>query len=194
MSDCRENTVENYEEDAALVCNILMSGKKELFEIIVNRYRRPVMTLIFRMTGDYDVSLDLAQETFLKAWKYLKSYRHDMKFSSWLFKIAVNLAKDYQVKHNKTAAHEEPLEDNLGNTVYKEKPEVGLYVESLLGKLQEPYKTALILRFMKDLTYNEISEIMEVTVEQVKNFIFRGRKKCLHIAGEETCYEMSCGK
>ncbi|MEQ8188274.1 MAG: sigma-70 family RNA polymerase sigma factor [Candidatus Eremiobacterota bacterium] len=186
MSNCHEKNCDMAEEDEKLAGKSL-KGDKKSFEILVNRYSKPVMSLIYRMTGDYDGSLDLAQETFLKSWKYLKSYREGMKFSSWLFKIAVNLAKDYKVKYNRNLDCQESVEQGA----YKEDPEGGLYIKSLLEKLEEPYKTAIILRFMNDLTYGEISEIMSVSPEQVKNYIFRGRKSLIKLAREEDFYEVS---
>jgi RNA polymerase sigma-70 factor (ECF subfamily) len=109
------------------------------------------------------------------------------EISSWLFKIAVNLAKDYSVKYNRNLACKESVEQ----AAYKENLEEGLYVKSLLERLEEPYKTAVILRFMNDLTYGEISEIMSVSPEQVKNYIFRGRKSLIKLAREEDFYEVS---
>jgi len=187
MIDCHEKICEVTEEDEKLVSKVI-KGDKKSFEILVNRYRRPVMKLLFRMTGDYDISLDLGQETFLKSWKYLKSYREGMKFSSWLFKIAANLAKDYKYKNS--MKYEESIEDNKSIQSYKENPENGLYIKSLLEKLEEPYKTAIILRFISDFTYDEISEIMAVSPEQVKNYIFRGRKFLIKLAREEEYYEL----
>jgi RNA polymerase sigma-70 factor (ECF subfamily) len=185
MIDCHEKVCDMPEEDEKFVSKVI-KGDKKSFEILVNRYRRPVMKLLFRMTGDYDISLDLAQETFLKSWKYLKSYREGMKFSSWLFKIAANLAKDYKYKKHP----EESIEDNKFIQSYKENPENGLYIKSLLQKLEEPYKTAIILRFISDFTYSEIAEIMSVSPEQVKNYIFRGRKFLIKLAREEEYYEL----
>ncbi|MEQ8168533.1 MAG: sigma factor-like helix-turn-helix DNA-binding protein, partial [Candidatus Eremiobacterota bacterium] len=73
-------------------------------------------------------------------------------------------------------------------------PEGGLYIKSLLDRLEEPYKTAIVLRFMSELTYVEISEIMSVSPEQVKNYIFRGRKSLIKLAREEDFYEVSLGR
>lgn len=189
MIECHKKNCDIQEDDEKLAARAL-KGDKKSFEILVNRYSKPVMSLIYRMTGDYDGSLDLAQETFLKSWKYLKSYREGMKFSSWLFKIAANLAKDYKVKYNRNL----DCEESVKPVAYKENPEGGLYIKSLLEKLEEPYKTAIILRFMNDLTYGEISEIMSVSPEQVKNYIFRGRKSLIKLAGKEDLYELSHGR
>lgn len=193
MIECHKKNCDIQEDDEKLAARAL-KGDKKSFEILVNRYSKPVMSLICRMTGDYDGSLDLAQETFLKSWKYLKSYREGMKFSSWLFKIAVNLAKDYKVKYKRSLDNEEPVEENQSVASYNKNPEGGLYIKSLLEKLEEPYKTAIILRFMNDLTYGEISEIMSVSPEQVKNYIFRGRKSLIKLAGKEDLYELSHGR
>ncbi len=193
MSNCHERICGMTEDDEKLAGKSI-KGDKKSFEILVNRYSKPVMSLIYRMTGDYDGSLDLAQETFLKSWKYLKSYREGMKFSSWLFKIAVNLAKDYMVKYKRTLNQEVSIEDNQSVASYSRNPEGGLYIKSLLERLEEPYRTAIILRFMSDFTYGEISEIMSVSPEQVKNYIFRGRKSLIKLAREEELYELSPGR
>ncbi|MEQ8169206.1 MAG: sigma factor, partial [Candidatus Eremiobacterota bacterium] len=118
MIDCHDKNCNMAEEDEKFVKKVL-KGDKKSFEILVNSYSKPVMSLIFKMTGDYDISLDLAQETFLKSWKYLKSYREGMKFSSWLFKIAANVVKDYKLKYKRNLSCENFLEQ----PVYNENPE-----------------------------------------------------------------------
>jgi len=173
--------------DEDLVARILESGDRNAFAPIVERYRKPVMKLMYRMTGDYDGSLELAQETFIKAWSYLKSYRAGMRFSSWLFKIAANLAVDFNRKRSIRMEREGPLDDGGPEVAVKgweQTLERGLFVTHLLGSLKEPYKTAVVLRFMRDLSYDEIAKIMQTTVEQVKNYLFRGRKHLLELAKE----------
>ena len=174
-------------DDEALVDRIVKSGDKNHFEPIVERYKRPIMKLLYRMTGDYETSMELAQETFLKAWNYLKSYHREMKFHSWLFKIAHNLAIDHISKKRRRMENETPLDEvaqDFKKNGWEKRVEGGMYVQSLLDKLRDPYRTAVILRFMEDLTYEDIASIMETTVEQVKNYLFRGRKYLLELAGE----------
>lgn len=171
--------------DEVLVAKVLREGDKDSFEPLVERYKKPVLTLLFRMTGDYQASLELAQETFLKAWNHLRSYNSDRRFSSWIFKIAHNCAID----HNRQKARSREMEREIcrqeATTANREKHlEENLFLQQLIDKLKEPYKTAVVLRFMGDLSYDEIGRIMEATLQQVKNYLFRGRKKLLQLAAE----------
>ncbi len=173
--------------DEEIIERVLKFRDKNTFELVVERYKKPVMTIAYRMTGDYEGSVEVAQETFVKAWSYLRSYRREMRFSSWLFKIAANEAKDFLSRRRRNIEHESPLEDKESiriQTGWEEKAEGGIMVQSLLNDLKEPYKTAVILRFMEDLSYEEIAKIMECSIEQVKNYLFRGRKYLLTLARE----------
>jgi len=173
--------------DEELVERVLKSRDRNSFELIVERYRKPVMTIAYRMTGDYEGSVEIAQETFIKAWRYLGSYRPDMRFSSWLFKIAANEARDHAGRKRRSLEHEISLEDRESGPLessWQEKTDGAIMVQSLLDELREPYKTAVILRFMEDLSYEEISRIMDCSIEQVKNYLFRGRKYLLTLARE----------
>lgn len=173
--------------DEELVERVLKSRDRNSFELIVERYKKPVMTIAYRMTGDYEGSVEIAQETFIKAWRYLGAYRPDMRFSSWLFKIAANEARDHTGRKRRSMEREIPLEDRESGPLessWQEKADRAIMVQSLLDDLREPYKTAVILRFMEDLSYEEIAKIMDCSVEQVKNYLFRGRKYLLALARE----------
>ncbi|MHC9541150.1 MAG: RNA polymerase sigma factor [Vulcanimicrobiota bacterium] len=180
---------EGASRDEEIIERVLKSRDKNTFELVVERYKKPVMTIAYRMTGDYEGSVEIAQETFIKAWSYLRSYRREMRFSSWLFKIAANQANDFLARRRRNIERESPLEDKESvqpQNNWQEKAEGGILVQSLLNELREPYKTAVILRFMEDLTYEEIGQIMECSIEQVKNYLFRGRKYLLTLAREGT--------
>jgi len=191
VADLKVYGKENMEEEREIISRVL-AGDRKAFELIVNRYKNPVMKIVFRSTGNYDASLDITQETFFKAWKYLKSYRPDMKFSSWIFKIATNLARDYNKTCKESLKGEEILMEHITLKYETENysPDNEIYIQSLLQKLDEPYRTAIILRYIRDLNYDEIANIMEVTAGQVKNYLFRGRKYLLNLAGEEEYNEI----
>jgi len=186
LADLKVQEKENMEEEREIISRVL-AGDRKAFEFIVNRYKNPVMKIVFRSTGNYDASLDITQETFFKAWKYLKSYRPDMRFSSWIFKIATNLARDYNKTCKESLNGEEILMEHITLKYETENysPDNEIYIRSLLQKLDEPYRTAIILRYIRDLNYDEIANIMEVNPGQVKNYLFRGRKYLLNLAGEE---------
>ena len=187
--DLKKYDMEVVQDDKEIVSRVL-AGDKKCFEILVNRYKKPLLKVIFRIIGDYDASLDILQETFLRAWKYLKSYRSEQKFSSWLFKIATNLSRDYHKSYKKDREKEKKLGNKADTCRWEDVKDNKIYVTHILKGLKEPYRTAIVLRFIKDFKYDEIAHIMEVTTEQVKNYLFRGRKYLLEILREEENYEI----
>src|SRR3954466_4317958 len=84
----------NASGDADLVVRAL-AGREDGFEELVRRYQRPIVAYVYRMVGDYDTALDLAQEVFIKVYNSLGRYRPEFKFSTWIYKIAHNSAVDY---------------------------------------------------------------------------------------------------
>src|SRR5512145_2257871 len=97
-------------DDAQLVRQILR-GKRELFGILLERYQKPIFNFIYRFYGNYDLSQELTQETFLRAYQFLRSYDTSRKFSTWLYTVAKNLCLD-ELKKQKSA-REVPLDDAI---------------------------------------------------------------------------------
>src|SRR5436309_13783686 len=87
------------EADSELVVRAL-KGREEGFEELVRRYQRPIVAYVYRMVGDYDAALDLAQEVFIKVYGSLTRYRPEFKFSTWIYRIAHNAAIDHLRRYN----------------------------------------------------------------------------------------------
>ncbi|MDQ7824240.1 MAG: RNA polymerase sigma factor [Candidatus Eremiobacteraeota bacterium] len=187
MTEAQENTT-RLSPDQEVMGRLFVSGDPDDFQELVERFKKPVMKLVYRMTGDYEGSLEVAQETFIKAWRSRKAYDRKRPFTPWLFKIAANAASDFIAK--KRAKGEEPLEsaegpgEGLQGCHWQDSVIGNISAQELLSKLDEPYRTALILRFVEDLTYDDIARVMETTAAQVKNYLFRGRQKLAGIAKE----------
>jgi RNA polymerase sigma-70 factor (ECF subfamily) len=178
-------------DDKELVARAL-EGDEPAFRELLERFRRPVFSLVYRMIGDREQAEDLAQESFVKAFNNLDSYNPNYRFSSWLFKIANNHAIDHLRRarlatvsihgspHAANAEREE--ETRIVLESHDESPEqemlaleLGSEIEEAIAQLRSDYRTAVILRHIENRPYEEIAEIMEVPIGTVKTFLHRAR-------------------
>jgi RNA polymerase sigma-70 factor (ECF subfamily) len=168
------------------------TGSEKAYRELLDRYQRPVFSLIYRMVHDRELAEDLAQETFVKVFNHLDRFNPKYKFSSWIFKIASNLCIDTLRKrepdtismdgsrHATTAdeveatrIHIESHDDNPEE--FLEAKELGQEIERAIGLLRPDYRTAILLRHVEGRPYEEIAEIMAVPLGTVKTFIHRAR-------------------
>ncbi len=177
------------DDDATLVVRTL-DGSADAFRRLVERYQRPVLSLIARMVGDPALAEDLAQEVFVKAYRKLATFDHRRKLSSWLFKIAHNTTIDHlrrvrpeTVPLEATAADgEESWEvlraDESGNPDRRaERSELMAGLEAALRRLNPDYREILLLRFREGLAYHEIAEVTGLAMGTVKVRLHRARKR-----------------
>jgi RNA polymerase sigma-70 factor (ECF subfamily) len=175
-------------EDTQLVERAL-AGSQEAYREIVERYQRPIYSLVVRMVRDPSTAEDLAQDVFCKAFRALSSFDRTRKFSSWLFKIAHNSAID-QLRKKRVATvsleSEDPETDDPLRRVadpnaedpeeYSRRQELGVAIEASLGGLREEYREILVLRFEQEKSYEEISEITGLALGTVKTHLHRARR------------------
>lgn len=170
-----------------------VAGDQDAFGLLVIKYQRRVQRLIGRMVRDVDLVEDIAQETFIRAYRALHQFRGDAQFYTWLYRIAVNTAKKFllDLKRNPTVsdsaaksdddndetfhANREPTTDETPESVLAAK-EVGLAVNAALDALPQDLRLALTLREMDGLTYEDIAEAMNCPVGTVRSRIFRARE------------------
>src|SRR5918911_394544 len=174
--------------DTELVVRAL-SGREDGFEELVRRYQRPIVAYVYRMVGDYDAALDLAQEVFIKVYNSLGRYRPEFKFSTWIYRIAHNAAIDHLRRLGAARTEEMELEGEGGHTFEKpfasksltpeqetERGERRAEIEEVVALLPHAYRELIVLRHSHDLSYDEIAEVTGLPLGTVKNRIFRARE------------------
>ena len=182
MSGVEEST------DQQLVDQV-MAGNKNAFNLLVMRYQHRVAALIARFVKDPREVEDVAQEAFLKAYRALPLFRGDSAFYTWLYRIAVNTAKNYLVARNRRPPAQDleidEMEPTETGSVLREiespegslsTSELKVAVEAALDSLPEELKTAFILREFSGLSYEDIAEVMDCPVGTVRSRIFRARE------------------
>jgi RNA polymerase sigma-70 factor (ECF subfamily) len=167
-------------------------GRESAYRELIRRYERPVFSLIYRMVRDRALAEDLSQDTFVKVLNALDSYRPEYKFSSWIFKIANNVAID-QLRRRElntlsldgapdARTMEEVEATALQATDRSELPlaelesrELGGLIESAVAKLRPEYRSCILLRHVEGRSYEEIAETLDLPLGTVKTYIHRAR-------------------
>ena len=172
--------------DVELIAKAI-TGREDGFEELVRRYQRPITNYVFRMLNDYDSSLDVTQEVFIKVYNSLHKYSSEYKFSTWLYRIAHNAAIDYMRRRapneqsieteNKDGAYQLQIESpNPTPEQDRERSEWRTEIESVVKCLPSVYRELIVLRHAQDLSYDEIAEITNLPLGTVKNRLFRARE------------------
>ena len=170
----------------------LQTGDAEAFDILITRYAPEIHGLLYRLTLNSEEAADLTQETFLSAFKAIKSFRGDSELKTWLYRIAVNQSRNRhrwwkRRKADKTISLDEPspltdrpMSDDVADL--KDGPEAELLrrerqheLASALNKLPEAFRTAVVLCDIEGMSYEEISRMLDVNLGTVKSRIARGR-------------------
>lgn len=180
------------DSDAMLV-ERAVAGDQRAFELLVIKYQRRIERLIGRMVRDANLVEDIAQETFIRAYRALHQFRGDAQFYTWLYRIAVNTAKRFllKLKHDPAVFHSalqssdeddetfqrrsEPSTDETPESVLAAK-EIGEAVNAALEALPDDLKQALTLREIDGLSYEEIADVMNCPLGTVRSRIFRARE------------------
>ena len=177
------------EVDAELVARV-QRGDKKAFDLLVLKYQRKILRLLARMIRDPAEIEDVAQEAFIKAYRALPSFRGESAFYTWLYRIGINTAKNYLVASGRRAPTSTGMDaeeaEDLGETELLQDvntPEnqmmsrqVAETVNQTLEKLPEELRTAITLREMEGLSYEEIASIMNCPIGTVRSRIFRARE------------------
>ena len=167
-------------------------GSQRAFRELLERYERPVFSLVYRMVRDRALAEDLAQEAFVRAFNAIGGYNPGYKFSSWIFKIAHNLTIDHLRRKRvdtisldgspdaltaEEQARTRPVVESPGERpdAYAENRELGSEIEAAIGRLRPHYRTVTLLRHVEGYSYNEIAEIMDLPLGTVKTYIHRAR-------------------
>ena len=164
-------------------------GEKEAYDLLVLKYQQRVINLISRFVKNHSDALDVSQETFIKAYRALPNFRGESAFYTWLYRIAVNTAKNHLTvqsrkitKSDYDVADIEQIEGNMSLTE-QTTPESLLVKDELqetilktIENLPEDLKSAIMFRVIEGFSYEEIAEVMECPVGTVRSRIFRARE------------------
>ena len=172
--------------DEELIKDFQDNNTMEAYELLVKRYKDPLMNFVYRFVGDRDVCTDVVQDTMIKFYFNKDSYRSFAKFSTWIYTIAGNLAKNelkrrrrrtilsidnnddeksIQIEDKAFLAPDRATDSEIKNEI----------IEKALLKVKPVYREVVILRDIQDLSYEEISEITGLAIGTVKSRINRGR-------------------
>lgn len=179
-------------DDAQIVRQVLR-GRREAFGVLLERYQRPIFNFVYRFYGNYDLAQELTQETFLRAYQFLKSYDPKRKFSTWLYTVAKNLCIDELKKRR--AANEISIEDALpaveakgaeraqdrNQQVVCIRREEDFRLLEALQELPAAARTVLLLHYFQGLSYQEVGEALALPLSTVKIRIFRAKKALLQV-------------
>ena len=178
--------------DAELVARA-QRGDQKAFEMLVVKYQRRVERLIARMVRDVDLIPDIAQESFIRAYRALPNFRGDSAFYTWLYRIAVNTAKKTLLnlkrdptvsesalasrdENDETSRVENELSDGETPDALLASKEIAQAVNSAIEALSEDLREAITLREIEGLSYEEIAEAMNCPIGTVRSRIFRARE------------------
>jgi RNA polymerase sigma-70 factor (ECF subfamily) len=169
----------------------LRAGSEEAYERLVARFQQPVYNLVFRLLADPGESSDVVQEVFLKIFRNIATFRSQSSLKTWIYRIAVNEVHNYRRWFYRHRRQEVVLDEegeggrNFGDTVpdrgrspydYALDGEKRVMIEDALARINPAFRAAVVLRDVEDLSYEEIADILEVSLGTVKSRITRGRE------------------
>jgi RNA polymerase sigma-70 factor (ECF subfamily) len=166
------------------------AGDKRAFELLVRKYHRRLMRLLSRMVRNQEEVEDIAQETFIKAYRALPQFRGDAAFYTWLYRIGVNTARNFLASRGRSMPtisdqavndDDEPDERLVAQDINTPESmllskQVAVAVNDAVEALPEELRTAITLREMEGLSYEEIAELMACPIGTVRSRIFRARE------------------
>lgn len=173
-----------------LLVERVQHGDKQAFGLLVAKYQRKLARLLSRMIRDTAEVEDVTQEAFIKAYRALPSFRGDSAFYTWLYRIGINTAKNYLVAQGRRApttteieaedaeAYDdgEQLRDNDTPERLMQTKQIGETVNAAMEALPEELRTAIVLREIEGLSYDEIATVMNCPIGTVRSRIFRARE------------------
>jgi RNA polymerase sigma-70 factor, ECF subfamily len=185
----RNRMTDDEDETYVLLCQ---KGDTDAFEVLVERHQRRMLNLAYRMLGDYDEACEVVQEAFLSAYRAVRSFRRESTFSTWLYGIVVNQARNRIKQSENRLRHEtrsidDPVEMERGSVSRQvpdcgesaaeelEKKEVERKVQECIGSLEGEYREVLVLRDIQGFSYEEIGDMLKLPEGTVKSRLFRAR-------------------
>jgi RNA polymerase sigma-70 factor (ECF subfamily) len=180
----------NAQEERDLIAR-LIDGQEAAYETLLARFERPIFNLVSRLTNDPGDAPDVVQEVFLKVFRNVHTFRGQSSLKTWIYRIAVNEARNHRRWFGRHRSQEIALEPTAGEThsyldwlpdPARSPMELAMdheretLIEAALAEINPHYRAALVLRELEGLSYDEIAEILETSLGTVKSRILRGRE------------------
>jgi RNA polymerase sigma-70 factor (ECF subfamily) len=179
-----------------------MGGDLDSFNQLVLRWERPIYALAYRVIGREEDARDVAQETFLRAFRALGGFKGQAKFSSWLYRITLNLCRDWIRRERRAPVVQAPDGIDLIELASEAEPsetvedlvsrrELGRAVAKAMAMLPEEQRTAIVLKEYHGLTFQEIADLLDCPLSTVKTRLYQGLsvlRKQLQLAGVESTF------
>jgi len=179
------------DDDTALVSSA-QTGDLHAFELLVARYQKKMLNISFRLVGDYDDACEVVQDAFVSAYRNIKTFRGDAKFTTWLTTITLNLSKNRLKQVRSRQGHEafsldDPIQTDDGEMTMDapskdpsvltvlETQDVQARVQDCINALDTDFQEVLILRDMQEFSYEEIGSMLKVREGTIKSRLFRAR-------------------
>jgi RNA polymerase sigma-70 factor (ECF subfamily) len=178
----------NSDSEDIQVIDEVLAGDVDAFSKIIEKYKSKTFNYVYSQVKDYDEAMDITQEIFIMTIEALRSFRRESKFSTWFYSIMVNYCKNYRKKNSRYNLVS--INSSRGDDEYdmqipdeRENPEDEVImndslriVKDEIGKLPDDYREILLLRDIQGLSYNEIADILDISLSNVKVRIHRGRE------------------
>ena len=189
QTDCQKDngtlshSADASQDDNKLVKRVCM-GETQLFRLLIERHQQHIFNLCYRMLGQFEEADDATQDTFLKAYRSLKQFRGDARLKTWLCRIARNECFN-RLRHENTASLDQQLTTDYSFQIADSTPsplelieqqETQSIVHEAINKLPHQYRLVITLFHLNGLSYEEISQVMEIPMGTVKTYIFRARE------------------
>jgi RNA polymerase sigma-70 factor, ECF subfamily len=184
-----------HEDEIAIVAE-LKAGSEAAYEWLIAHYHQPIYSLVYRMLNDAADAADTTQDVFVKVFRGIHAFHGDSSLKTWLYRIALHEAQNQRRWWSRHKGRETSMEAPLGeedlsgtfalkDTLIDEtaspfedaaQEEVRAKVEEELSQIPEPYRTVVVLRDIEDLSYEEVAEVLEISIGTVKSRLVRGRE------------------
>jgi RNA polymerase sigma-70 factor (ECF subfamily) len=190
-----EAEVESPAQADARLAAALREGSQDAYELLVARFQQPVYNLVYRLMADPGDSYDVVQEVFLKVFRNIGTFRNQSSLKTWIYRIAVNEVHNYRrwlFRHRRQEVVLE--EENEGGKTFGDTvPDRGsspydhalngerrVMIEDALARINPIFRAAVVLRDLEDLSYEEIADVLDISMGTVKSRITRGREAMRH--------------
>ena len=177
------------QDDDSQLIEQALSGNQQAYRVLTERHKTAIFHIIFKIVRDKETANDLVQETFMKAFSSLASYRSEFRFSTWLYKIAANCSIDHLRKKRIQVLSLEGQMDNESGTRTMDVPDYSYHperdlvrkeqrfsIEEAIDSLPKKYREVIVYRHKDDKSYEEIADLLSIPIGTVKARIFRARE------------------